>query len=223
MAQEQVVVIGHSFVKSCELKCDSDPTLFNLGLDDARTRVIWRTDINGEGVYHVNQINEWRQAYPEEVAKTDLCLVDLSSNDLKGFFFKDGRSLAANMLTAAIYLRDAGAKRVAIFQCMERYRLGCVPQRLHNTATEAEIQQYMYDFNKGVQEYNTQLSSFVDETKGKAGIVVLPWNGITIYHPHNLSPDGIHLSNQFQTVYWRNLRRHAIRQLSKARPSRNQE
>ena len=108
MPLEQIIIFGHSFVCACDWMCQRDDDLWNLGLDHSEKPVYFTGNVDGEDIVLHNQIVPW---------------LDLASNDLKGFFFfKDGKSLAANMFTIVIYLRNAGVKRVGIFECMKRSR-----------------------------------------------------------------------------------------------------
>ena len=109
---------------------------------------------------------------------------------------------------------------------MYRDGLACVPKRLWDTATEAQIQSAVSKFNQSVDDYNQQLQSLIKEadeaSEGKTSITFLPWKGIREHHPHHLR-DGLHLTDQYMEVYWNNMRRNVIREVKKARPLRPQD
>ena len=217
--EEPVIVFGHSFVRSCQEMCEEDDTYANLGLNMDSTPVYWCGQYAGEDVVFVHQIKEWLDKYSIYAKNTHLMLVDLASNDVKGFYNNDGVSLACEMFTRALELRDAGVKRVAIFECLERDGLGCVPRRLHNIANQDTIQSYVEQYNTTVSTYNDQLSRLISETNDRVGIEFLKWKGIHQEHTslQYLCPDGIHLRDGLKHTYWLNLRRNCIRQCKKAR------
>ena len=139
---ENVVVIGHSFVK------------YNLGLDVQTTPVYYVDILNSDGVDFKAQIYDWIKLYPDYVKNTNLVLVDLATNDLKSWYKDDGRSLACHMFRAAAYLRNAGAQTVGLFECLYRDGLACLP--VHMRAQAATTR-----FNLSVDEFNNQLELFV--------------------------------------------------------------
>ena len=219
---ENIVVFGHSFVRELREMGATDPSKYNLGLDVDTSPVWFINPLAGEDVVFANQVYK----YPDQVKNTTLLLMDIGTNDLKSWHKDAGRSLAANVFTAAIRLRDAGVKRVGIFEVMYRDGLACVPVARRAHATQAEIDAAVTRFNKSVDEYNDQLKSLIVEadtaSKGVLSIKFLQWKGIKEHHPDNLR-DGLHLTNPFKEVYWKNMRRYAIREVKKARPMRPQD
>ena len=137
---ENVVVIGHSFVRELREKGEDDPAYYNLGLDQDITPVYYVDRINGDNVVFAAQIYDWMRLYPDYVKNTNLVLLDLSTNDLKSWYKDDGQSLACHLFTAALRLRDAGVNRVGIYECLYRDGLACVPAHMRNHATPAQIQ-----------------------------------------------------------------------------------
>ena len=223
---ENIVIIGHSFVHELRVNGESDPQKYNLGLNRDTTPVWYVDRVDGEDVVFTAHIYDWMNYYPQYVKNSTLVLIDLGTNDLKSWFKDDPLSLAKNMFTAALRLRDAGVRRVCVYEIMYRDGLACVPARLRATATQAQIQAAVAKFNQNVDDYNNQLHSLIKEadakSKGKTCIGFLPWKGIREHHPHNLR-DGLHLTTHFQDVYWNNMRRNVIREAKKARPMRDQD
>ena len=213
------MVFGHSFVRTCQAMCENNDQYANLGLDMDTTPVYWAGSYDGIDVVHVHQIQEWMSRYKIYAKNTHLILIDLSSNDIKGFYNRAGITLVCEMFTRALELREAGVRRVAIFECLERRGLGCVPVRLHDVADQDTIDAYQKDYNDTVAAYNDQLSRLIKETEGRAGIVFLKWKGIHQEHTSldYLATDGIHLRPGMRHTYWLNLRRNCIRECKKAR------
>ena len=223
---ENIVILGHSFVRELREMGETQDDRYNLGLN-IETTPVWYVDrVDGEDVVFVDHIYEWLEKYPEYVKNTTLLCLDLGTNDLKAWHKDAGRSLAAAMFTAAIRMRDAGVQRVCIYEIMYRDGLACVPLARRAHATPEEIDAAVGRFNRSVDDYNDQLKSLITEadiqSKGALSIEFLPWKGIKEHHPANLR-DGLHLTAHFKEVYWRNMRRNVIREAKKARPMRLQD
>ena len=219
--------MGHSFVRALVDFCERDATRHNMGLDVETKPVHFVTEVDGKDVVFHNHIYDWLDTCPEDVKSTHLCLLDLGTNDLKSFFKNDGKSLACNMLTAAIKLRHAGVRRVCIFEIMERDGYACVPMKYWDTVTQAQIDAYVFRFNESVHEYNELLQQLVKDIKAKdpedkVCIDFLQWRGLKHHHPDHLA-DGLHLQDQYKPVYWQNMRRQIIRQCPKGRPIKRED
>ena len=223
---ENIVIYGHSFVRELREMGETDPDLYNLGLNVETSPVWYINPLDGEDVVFANQIYDWMNKYTDHVKNTTLLCMDIGTNDLKSWHKDAGKSLAANVFTAAIRLRDAGVQRVCIFEVMYRDGLACLPVARRAHATQAEIDAAVVRFNRSVDEYNTHIKALCVESdqasKGAVSIKFLQWKGIKEHHPDNLR-DGLHLTDHFKRVYWKNMRRYVIREVKKARPMRPQD
>ena len=135
MDREQFLIIGDSFVRRLDYLIESDRYRHrffrpNLGLSSANVDLIGHVEGANprRKIVSIENVEEFVMLNQEVMENTDVCCVQVGSNDLLGHFFDRPIRLAEEVLNLAYLILNSGASRVVILPTMFRQGAAAIPR-----------------------------------------------------------------------------------------------
>ncbi len=183
---EQVVIIGHSFVREM---LESDFSL-NLKVAD----VLYVGYLGDEKLNLLPQLKECKHELVSEMGVTQLVFLMLGSNDLISDHTRAPESVASDLVDVATFLLSNGVQKVVLMEVLPRFGKAVSRGRaakFANSTGLTDVGDLEVEFGRRMTLFNKHLKESAEVTQG---LLYMKVQGFHFDEPANFRPCGILLN-----------------------------